>query len=545
MKNFLKDLKNLVCDLKFILPLFVVTLLGYGYTLCHFSIGIDDLTRTRYIGEGENIAQGRFSGTLIDILFGFTEYTPFWEDLVAIIFMFIAGIFAALFLKRATKNSLHYGVYNFFACFFVTFPLINEIFLYAGTGLNIAIGYCLTFLSLIIFERFFETKKYILLIPCLLIWIFNTSLYESFIFVYSSAVCGIFFIRHMIVEDQLPCNDDSVKTNFKERQTPKRIFAEIGWHIGVLAVAVVFEFIISNIVMKISDLVPSNYAENSMSAFNIKNTLFLLFTHFFCAAFKYLPLFMFLICAIVGCIITVKYSVKGKHGFYILYLAGMFFSVFAFSLMRSGYTLYRNIQCMVIFCGIFFIIFLQKALATEIKWKKILTITVATLLIFCQTASLIKWFSVDYQQSEEEKAIMIAVGEDLTKNYDTDTKPVLFTGEYTLSDKILNYKFIREGSAFFNVVNKFIHHFIETEENKEFMLPGGQAEHSSVISWGIFAFEEINTELLRCFDYLGYNFIQGTPEQNEQAIKIAETMTPEKSSFEILDTEDFIIVKFG
>ena len=77
------------------------------------------------------------------------------------------------------------------------------------------------------------------------------------------------------------------------------------------------------------------------------------------------------------------------------------------------------------------------------------------------------------------------------------------------------------------------------------MLPGGQAEHSSVISWGIFAFEEINTELLRCFDYLGYNFIQGTPEQNEQAIKIAETMTPEKSSFEIFDTEDFIIVKFG
>ena len=67
----------------------------------------------------------------------------------------------------------------------------------------------------------------------------------------------------------------------------------------------------------------------------------------------------------------------------------------------------------------------------------------------------------------------------------------------------------------------------------------------SVILWGTYAFGEVNTELLRYFEYLGYNFIQGTPEQHEQAIKIAETMTPEKSSFEILDTEDFIIVKFG
>ena len=102
MKTFLKAFKNLIFNLKFILPLFFVTLFGFGYTLDHFSIGIDDLTRTRYVGGGENIAQGRFSGTIIDYIFGFTDYTPFWEDLVAVIFMFIAGILAALFMKRVT-----------------------------------------------------------------------------------------------------------------------------------------------------------------------------------------------------------------------------------------------------------------------------------------------------------------------------------------------------------------------------------------------------------------------------------------------------------
>ncbi|MBE7064688.1 MAG: hypothetical protein E7384_02595 [Ruminococcaceae bacterium] len=544
MKGFLKDLKNLVCDLKFILPLFAVTLLGYGYTLFHFSIGIDDLTRTRYVGGGENIAQGRFSGTLIDLLFGFTEYTPFWEELVAMIFMFIAGIFAAFFLKRATKNALYYGVYTFFACFFVTFPLINEIFLYAGAGLNIAIGYSLTFLSLIIFERFFETKKYILLLPCILIWIFNISLYESFILVYSCAVCGIFFIKHMVAEGFLPCIDDTIKSDFKKRQTPKKIFTEIGWYVGILAVAIALEFIISNAVMKLSCIVPSDNATNAMTGLNVKNTLFILFTHLFCAAFKYFPIMVFLISAILGLVISIKYTIKCKHGFYILYFAGMIFSIVAFSFMRSGLTLYRNIQSMVIFCGIFLIIILHKALSTKIKWKKILSISVASLLIFCQTASLLKWFNIDYQRSEEEKAVMITVGDTLKKHYDIDSKPVLFVGEYTLSDEMLNYIFIREGTPLFKVIHTIVHSVIQSDEIGNMHLPAGQ-QHGSVISWGMFAFDEVNTELLRYFEYLGYNFIQGTHEQNEKAIEIAETMTPEKSSFEILDTEDFVIVKFG
>lgn len=546
MKAFLKDLKNLIFDLKFILPLFAVTLLGFGYTLDHFSIGIDDLTRTRYVGGGENVAQGRFSGTIIDYVFGFTEYTPFWEDFVAMIFMFIAGILAALLLKRVTKNALHYGVYTFFACFFVTFPLINEVFLYAGTGLNIAIGYCLTFLSLIIFERFFETKKFVLLIPCLLIWIFNTSLYESFILVYSCAVCGIFFIRHMIADGYLPCNDDAVKSEFKERQVSKKIFTEIGWYIAVLAIAIVLEFVISNAVIKLSGIVPSDNAANAITEFNIENTLFLLFTHFFCAAFKYLPIAIFLVSLIIGCIITVKYTIKGKHGFYIMYLIGMIFSIVVFSFMRSGLTLYRNIQCMVIFCGLILVIILQKALDTKIKWKKVVTICLTSLLILCQTASLIKWFYVDYKQSEEEKAVVLAVGDTLTKNYNIDSKPVLFVGGYTLSDEIRNYKFIQKDTTIYKVAHAITRSFTSSEENHDYIsLPAGQAQHDSVISWGTYAFGEVNTELLRYFEYLGYDFIQGTPEQQMQAIEIAKTMTPEKSSYEILDTDDFIVVKFA
>ena len=84
MKNFLKDVKHFVVNLKFIIPLVVTVALGYGYIVGHFAIGIDDLTRPRYLG-GELAAQGRLSGIIISYIFGFTEYRPVWEDLVSVL----------------------------------------------------------------------------------------------------------------------------------------------------------------------------------------------------------------------------------------------------------------------------------------------------------------------------------------------------------------------------------------------------------------------------------------------------------------------------
>lgn len=548
MKLFLKDLKNLIFDLKFIIPLVCVTIAGYGYIINHFAIGIDDLTRPRYI-ESENIAQGRFSGTAIDFIFGFTEYKPVWEDLLSIIFMFIAGILAAILLKRITKNSFHSSIYTFFACFFVTFPIINEIFLYGGSGLNIAIGYSLTIVSLIIFERFFDTKNYFLLIPCVLIWIFNISLYESFMLVYSCFVCGIMMIRHIVADEIIPCNNPEFKEELRKRQTAKKIFTEIGWYVGVLFVSVILEFIISNAVIRILGITASTgEASNMVSSVNIKNTVFYIFTHFICASFKYLPISIFSLCVIIGAIITIKATVKRKHAFYVLYFFGMNISIVALSLLRSGVTLYRNIQCMSVFCGIILVIVLQKYLDTKIKWKRILTITLASVLIVCQTFDLAKWFYVDYMRSEEEKAVMISVGNDLKQNYDI-TKPVIFTGEYTLSDEILDYRFIREGTLLYDVIHTSIHLFVGGEENcyvdQQEGIPAGQADNTSVISWGIYAFNEVNTELLRYYNYLGYDFIQGTEEQNEKAKIISESMEPQQSSYEIFDTDEFIVVEFG
>ena len=191
---------------------------------------------------------------------------------------------------------------------------------------------------------------------------------------------------------------------------------------------------------------------------------------------------------------------------------------------------------------------MQKAANSKIKWKRVTATVLATILIICQTADLFKWFYVDYMRSEEEKSIMIAVGDDLTKNYDI-SKPVIFTGDYTLSDEILDYKFIREGTILYSVIHTTVHTILQSEENcdidKAEGIPAGQADNSSVISWGIYAFNEVNTELLRCFEFWGYNFVQGTPEQNAEAKIIAEQMTPKQSSYEIIDTEDFIVVKFG
>lgn len=94
-----------------------------------------------------------------------------------------------------------------------------------------------------------------------------------------------------------------------------------------------------------------------------------------------------------------------------------------------------------------------------------------------------------------------------------------------------------------------IHKVIGSRESiyfaDQYGIPVAQTDNESVISWGVYAFKEVNTELLRYFKYLGYDFIQGSKEQYDNGSLIAETMNPAESSYEVIETDEFIVVKFG
>ncbi|MBQ8828199.1 MAG: glucosyltransferase domain-containing protein, partial [Clostridia bacterium] len=384
MKTFFKDFKNFALNPKFIIPLILSVALGYGYVLNHFAIGIDDLTRPRYI-QGELIAQGRLSGTLISYLFGYTEYRPFWEDFVSILFIILAAFVAAIFLKRITKDRVHPHVYTFFACFLATYPIINEIFLYAGSGLNMGIGYALTFIAAILMEDFFEKKKWYTIAFCTLIFIFNISMYESFVFVYSCCVCGVLTIKQLMADEIFPQINQTKNQKSQEKLPLKKIITQILWYILPLILGFVFEYIISAGVRSFLNLETStNAASYIVFPPKIREVITFSVYRYIFNGLWYLPITILVISGIVMLIITARNCIRCKTPVYLLYTAGMFLSVLALPILQSGEIKYRTSQSLVMFCIFPLTLLLQKCLCGKSKIKQYTTIAVSLLLILAQ-----------------------------------------------------------------------------------------------------------------------------------------------------------------
>ena len=184
MKKFWNELLGFIKKPSFTVPLILTLIMGYGFAVTHFSVGIDDLARERFINR-ELFAQGRFSSSFISYFLRFTDAYPFAEDFLAVILLFFAAAVLCVVLKNASANRLLSPVYPVFACLFVSYPLINEIFIYNGASLNIAIGYLLTGIALLITDRTRaaicrkEKKKQAAgTVLTILIWSFLMSLYE-------------------------------------------------------------------------------------------------------------------------------------------------------------------------------------------------------------------------------------------------------------------------------------------------------------------------------------------------------------------------------
>lgn len=67
---------------------------------------------------------------------------------------------------------------------------------------------------------------------------------------------------------------------------------------------------------------------------------------------------------------------------------------------------------------------------------------------------------------------------------------------------------------------------------------------NSYITWGVSAFDEVNTELLKFFSYHGYELKQGTKEMYQEALVYSEDMPEWPCSGSIVDKGEYIIVNF-
>jgi hypothetical protein len=231
--------------------------------------------------------------------------------------------------------------------------------------------------------------------------------------------------------------------------------------------------------------------------------------------------------------------------------------------IKAGDLKYRICQAHGIFVPFtlmllaYFIIVKLKTIkkATVAKAAEISLTIICGALIFAQTVSLWQYFNHDYRRWTEEKAALTEIAELLENTPAASEKPVIFLGEFPLSEEVMTHKFVRSDNPLYKAFIKLWSvaggSLDTTDCDETYVLYRAQGQNGSVITWGIDAFDECNTELLNIMEYLGYTFIQGSIEQYEELSQstfeeIFENADTEKTaSATITEKDEYIVVFFG
>jgi len=486
--------------------LFLITITcvaSYGFTITNFSIGIDDTSVERYIHGREILSQGRFGGVLLDKIFGVMEVIPFWVDFLAVLILAFAAIIWSILFKSVSKDKIKSGALIIFATIFVSYPLINEIFIYMPASLSICVGYLLTGIALILsYEFILNVKKISLGVISILLMCFAVSLYESFAAVYICGFFAVLIIKYFFQDE--------------EHEGLKKYFVYIFKFCLVLLLAIILDLIISNILIKVLSLTRSTNGENSILWFNkgsirsiIGNLIKGFKNNFIYMSMSYKPILTFFVTCIFTAVLAFALAIRFKSITPTILMLGLGLSNISLSLVQGAVSPYRTCQSFAIFIG-----FVWMLLAVLIggRYKKVILYALVFLLVLSQTKDLNQWFYNDYRRFEIDKTNIIHISQTIEKNYGRNVqKPIVFTGNPGQYENIKR-----------NQTNGF-----------------------SFLNWSIGAFGENSTELLKFMKIYGYNFVQATNVQVSDAKLKSKDMPSWPMKGYISEFSDYIVVNFG
>lgn len=535
----LKDgVLNYISNKVYMLFLLLTAIGSYGFLLTHYSISIDDLSKDRYYG-GELVAQGRLTDTLLSYVLPFLKNIDCLADLFGITALcFSAILFCVIFDKfLTTKNKVPQIL---FSCLFVSYPLHSELFIYNGTSVAIGFGCILIALSAFFNLRFIEQRRISDLIISFLLILPVASWYESVIIIYVALTFAILLLKQMKYG----------KYKFKEFVSDGLAFA------FPLIFAVIAEMLLNVIVLDVFNIKSSSnavngiYWSNASFSYMLKNLIDDTVHSVFFQSFFYVPLTVFMIALVASIGILLYTAIKKKSVCMSLCIAGMILSLFLLSLIQGYYTAYRICQVYSFFVGFISLLIVYRLSKMNKKFIYSLVCIVASLTVVTQISSINYNFVTDNMRYEEEKTVVEEIGYTLEEHYNLN-KPVIFVGTYKLSDNINNRVYINSGSKRAQILIKV---FGNTKAGKLYLTPSDNGRingekksyTASYITWGITAFREVNTELIKFFNYCGFDKIkQGNSLQYINAQEDAKNMPAWPAQGSIKDDGEYIIVNFG
>lgn len=513
--------KKFLLNPLYIFPVLISTILCYAYYLTHETVTIDSLSSDRYY-HGLLVAQGRLTATIVENYLGFEHLPIAVENIIGLIcFILGATVFCIIFDKAKPQKSVL--PYTFFTCLYITFPLMNEYFMFKGSVLTTGGS-----ILLVSFALYFALKIKNLIASILIssIFIFFAySWYESFILVYIGAV---FLLLILLADGQ---------------KSQKELFFNGFWLAPTLFLGFSLEEIISNAIINICNITQDN--NNAVgtawlsSSATLKSFFYDFIYSFVSKIFCYAPftiLFIFLAVAFVLMILQTKST---KKPILIFFYLGLALTVFFLSIYRGAELAYRTEQGIPFYISAITLLLSSKII--NLNGKKALKIIASLSLVIILTVQICSsnyWYHVNVLRDKEEKQVVCNIAKDLEK-YDKN-KPVIFIGYYQLSNNIKDKYTVKKDSVAGKIID-----YTSKKAKKSYDYTACQTSISSYISWSICPFSSANVELKKFFNSCGYDFKLGTNEQFKEATKKYINIPSYNDSGYILDTGDYIVVKVG
>lgn len=513
--------KKFLLNPMYIFPVLICTILCYAYYLTHETVTIDSLSSDRYY-HGLLVAQGRLTATIIENYLGFEHLPIAVENIIGLIcFILGATVFCIIFDKAKPQSNVL--PYTFSTCLYITFPLMNEYFMFKGSVLTTGGS-----ILLVSFALYFALKIKNLIASILIssIFIFFAySWYESFILVYIGAV---FLLLILLADGQ---------------KSQKELFFNGFWLAPTLFLGFSLEEIISNAIINLCNITQDN--NNAVgtawlsSSATLKSFFYDFIYSFVSRIFCYAPftiLFIFLAVAFGLMILQTKNT---KKPILIFFYLGLALTVFFLSIYRGTESAYRTEQGIPFYISAITLLLSSKII--NLNGKKALKIIASLSLVIILTVQICSsnyWYHVNVLRDKEEKQVVCNIAKDLEK-YDKN-KPVIFIGYYQLSNNIKDKYTVKKDSVAGKIID-----YTSKKAKKSYTYTACQTSISSYISWSIYSFSSANVELKKFFNSCGYDFKLGTNEQFEEATKKYINIPSYNDSGYILDAGDYIVVKVG
>lgn len=496
-KEYKESIKYFFNNKIFIWAIIIVFILSFGFTITNSSIGVDDTAFDRYYEEKEMLSIGRWGAYIIYQVLNITEFTPFWSDLIAGMLIIFTALLWCIFLKRHLKEKMPSGAYIIFASIYISFPIINEIFIYQNCNIAVMLGSFLASLGIMLsYENYQYIHKKSIYIACILILTFGISMYEA---------CSQIILLSVFITAFIMLYQEQGKDKIK------KVFKYLLMSFIITFVSVILNSIIVQIIY-LFGIPVSEAAEKEINwgSYGIIESIQKLVYYINEATVKnmeYLPVAIFNIAVIIGFVISIIQAYKKQDVMILLIYIGMVISNFAIAILQLKSVLYRTTTSWSLFVAIIFMVFY--VYMSKYKITKIITEVFITLLVLQQSKYLNQMFYNDYIRYQRDLHIAYELIDDLETSYDI-SKPLVIMGT----------------------------------PKKAIGKDGSQVNSLSVLWWGQKAFDDNGAEFIKFLNSLGYSFKRPTDEQYQEGMLEVQNMSSYPQDGSIRELEDCIVINF-